>query len=393
MQRLYQQMRFRVSLHSVLQIDGISCCVPLRNKPEKTPTTVIAISGNGPGKGAFNLLIKLSFPNHETESDLSQFTGNRLGEIDDVRFVMNEETERVDAWFVFEDVVENDSVALIPEGEVYYLAAETGWGEDKFLRPGYGSFFSQFRAVFSPYPVREGKTFFSPPFLPWMINSGKGYFFPHSRDLTFFQDFAYPEKTLPLSVICSDQDWGPGHKTRLEFVRRLKSALGQDIHWFGSGINPVPEKWDALHPYERTIVIENRRDFSLYSEKILDAFLGMSVPIYAGAPNIGEFLPLKKSQVFNPLDLEGSIKMVKKTIEHSPSQEEVEALQDGKQRVLRELHFLRRIATIAKRGAGTRSNNFRETALRSRNQCSEPVASKSLGGHLGGIFKKITRSN
>lgn len=335
------------------------------------------------------MLIKLSFPNHKDESDLSQYTGNTLGEIDDVRFVMNEQIEKADAWFVFEDVGESDSVAVIPEGQVYFLAAETGWGEDKFLRSGYTSFFSQFRTVFSPYPIREVKTVFSPPYLPWMINSGKGYFFPHARDLNFLQNLPYPEKTLPLSVICSDQDWGPSHRTRLEFVRKLNVALGDDVHWYGTGVNPVPEKWDALWPYERTVVIENRRDLSLYSEKILDAFLGMCHPIYAGAPNIGDFLPIARAQLINPLDLEGSIQRVKELIRHSPNEEEVATIYEGKQRVLGELHFLRRIAEIAKQRAGQPTKKFCETSLRSREQFSEPVPKNSIRSQIGGVFRRV----
>ena len=77
-----------------------------------------------------------------------------------------------------------------------------------------------------------------------------------------------------------------GHRWRHYLASELKAYFGNQIDVFGFGHNPVPDKKVAIDLYQYAIVIEND-DFAFYAtEKVVDALLGWSLPIYAGAGNL-----------------------------------------------------------------------------------------------------------
>ena len=64
---------------------------------------------------------------------------------------------------------------------------------------------------------------------------------------------------------------------------------GADVDILGRGYQPFEEKADGLAPYRFSIITENVRNHSYFTEKIVDALLCETVPIYWGAPNIDRF--------------------------------------------------------------------------------------------------------
>ena len=78
-----------------------------------------------------------------------------------------------------------------------------------------------------------------------MINSnhGNSIFQPHERNFEYFQNLKKIEKTKLLSVICSDKSVTLVKK-KLEFVKKIKNYFGEDIDWFGNGINQINTKWE-----------------------------------------------------------------------------------------------------------------------------------------------------
>ena len=95
-------------------------------------------------------------------------------------------------------------------------------------------------------------------------------------------------KTRNLSLIASAKRHLEGHKLRHTMVNWLREN-GIDADVIGRGYNSFEKKSDGLAPYRYSIVIENVRESSYFTEKLIDAFLTETVPIYWGAPNIGEF--------------------------------------------------------------------------------------------------------
>jgi len=108
--------------------------------------------------------------------------------------------------------------------------------------------------------------------------------YPMSRDYSELKVF---EKTLGVCGISSNKAFLPGHKRRLEFVRWLMDNR-PDVEMYGRGIRDIESKLDVLKDYRFSIVIENARIDNWVTEKLTDCFLTGTVPIYYGAPNIGE---------------------------------------------------------------------------------------------------------
>ena len=57
----------------------------------------------------------------------------------------------------------------------------------------------------------------------------------------------------------------------------------------GGGYAPFAVKADGLESYRYSVVIENSREAGYFTEKIVDAVLLKTVPIYWRAPDIADF--------------------------------------------------------------------------------------------------------
>ncbi len=99
------------------------------------------------------------------------------------------------------------------------------------------------------------------------------------RDLT---------KTRMLSLIASKKRRLRGHRLRHRIVRWMR-ARGIDADVMGGGYRPFDDKAEGLAPYRYSVVIENSRQNGYFTEKLIDALLLKTVPIYWGAPDIGRF--------------------------------------------------------------------------------------------------------
>ncbi|APG47746.1 glycosyltransferase family 10 domain-containing protein [Phaeobacter porticola] len=122
-----------------------------------------------------------------------------------------------------------------------------------------------------------------------LIRIGNGAFLPFGT--TWVQDWAAlrPQKQADLSLIASAKRDHPGHKLRHEIAAHLQ-ANRPEVDILGRGYRPFQAKADGLAPYRYSVVIENVRERNYFSEKLIDAILCETVPIYWGCPNIGDFL-------------------------------------------------------------------------------------------------------
>ena len=95
-------------------------------------------------------------------------------------------------------------------------------------------------------------------------------------------------KSKMASLIASARRDLEGHKLRHQTVDHIRTE-GLDIDIMGRGYRPFKEKADGLAPYRYSVVIENVREQSYFTEKLVDACLCKTVPIYWGAPNISDY--------------------------------------------------------------------------------------------------------
>ncbi len=96
-------------------------------------------------------------------------------------------------------------------------------------------------------------------------------------------------KTKMCSLIASAKRDLQGHVLRHNTVDWVR-AEALDVDVMGGGYDPFEKKSDGLSPYRYSVVIENVREPNYFTEKLIDAVLCQSVPIYWGCPNIGEFM-------------------------------------------------------------------------------------------------------
>lgn len=308
--------------------------------------------------------VKISSRGAGSNRNLSQFLGNLENIYGDCRFHVNSHIEEADVWFVSEDIDDDDQQCSIPPGNLFFLTSETSWPaahySDSAARLG---FIKQFSRQFTCHDLYLPTTTYTLPFLPWMINAnhGESILAPHERDVRFFESLTSLPKDRMISVFCSAQTMTPNHRMRLRFVEQLKSHFGDTLHWYGNGVQSVAEKWEGLAPYKYTIVLENQSSNNVITEKIQDAFLGLSYPIYWGAPNINDHFSHQSLTSIDIKDFPSSVQAIERILSEDPYDEALSWMLASKQTVLNELHFLKRLAAITLETCEGRSGEDKQT--------------------------------
>lgn len=95
------------------------------------------------------------------------------------------------------------------------------------------------------------------------------------------------EKSRMASLIASAKNHYPGHRLRHEVVARVRER-GADVEVLGHGYAPIEQKAQGLTPFRYSVIIENVREPGYFTEKLIDALLCETVPIYWGAHDIAE---------------------------------------------------------------------------------------------------------
>ena len=98
-------------------------------------------------------------------------------------------------------------------------------------------------------------------------------------------------KSKYVSMVSSDKMMCSMHKIRIAIARHCMCSNKVDVYGKVSG-SYIAHKADALTDYRYSIAIENDTTPYYFTEKILDCFASMTVPIYIGATEIGKFFNL-----------------------------------------------------------------------------------------------------
>ncbi|MEK7118756.1 MAG: glycosyltransferase family 10 [Patescibacteria group bacterium] len=136
------------------------------------------------------------------------------------------------------------------------------------------------------------------------------------NDKVFRYNFSYlrklppPPKNKNISVITSNLSYMPNHIKRLHLIEALRRKFAGQIEFFGRGHNFVQYKEDAILPFRFHLCLENTITPDLWTEKIADPFLGYSVPVYSGSPNISEYFPPNSIIQINVDDIAGTLKII-----------------------------------------------------------------------------------
>ena len=91
------------------------------------------------------------------------------------------------------------------------------------------------------------------------------------------------EKSKMISMISSNKNMCEGHRVRLEWV----DMIGDQVDLYGRGFNEIATKEEGLCDYMFSVAIENGQYETYFTEKLLDCFATGTIPVYLGAPDIG----------------------------------------------------------------------------------------------------------
>jgi hypothetical protein len=206
-----------------------------------------------------------------------------------------------------------------------------------------------------PIPVPKGtKLILSQAAVPWFygikFRTDVGLFHaPAPAGNLELQDLAEmpkPKKDRLISCIASQKAGTPGHQWRLQVAQALQKHFGQNIDLFGFGWNPIAEKRDAIDRYHYTVVIENDASDHYWTEKLSDAILGYSVPIYAGARKVNEYFDGGIHNLIHGSSIEETVEKIKRVVDEKPSNEYA---YENRHRILYKYNFYYMLANILSR--------------------------------------------
>jgi hypothetical protein len=340
------------------------------------------------------LKIKVSIPGFSDNLNISQFVGNNDNIAFDCKFYVNDPSlKEADHWFVIEDLQRQDETVLVNRDCVFFLSAEVVHPRGYYDSTRLNLFLEQFNAIFTCNDIYRDNSFYVLPFLPWMINSNHGpsTFGKSDRDVEWLRKNNKIEKTKMISVICSNQNLTADHRLRLKFVNAIKDHFGDTLDWYGNGINPLKEKWDGIAPYKYHIVLENQSRNNIITEKLFDSFLGLSYPIYYGAPNVKEYFNANSLTQIDIFDLRNSIKKIEILLEGNESDIRIKEILESRNKVLFDYNLFKRIADIAlKKDIAQESGRKQIICLHSVNSILHKSLVEKLAGRASMLLRRIT---
>jgi hypothetical protein len=238
----------------------------------------IKISSGMPGKR--NLLLRQTL--------------NSKGIWNDCNFVINEKIDKCDWWFVLHvSGLINPESCLCDPNHIVYVSMEPS----EKMSEASNKFLEQFSClVVCDRDVKHHNIIYR-NWLTWWVGivvnkKKKKHVFQSNIRLDYgnLSSMRPNIKINKISVILSDKDFTKGHKKRVDFINQITNLpISKFIDVYGHGYKEIPDKWDAIAPYKYHLVLENSVQKDYWSEKLADAFLGFSFPIYYGCPNIHDY--------------------------------------------------------------------------------------------------------
>ena len=139
------------------------------------------------------------------------------------------------------------------------------------------------------------------------------------------------KKSKLISCIVSDLQMNEGHRLRLEIAKQIEES-GQ-VDMYGKAFKFVSRKIDALKNYMFSFAMENAYYESYFTEKLHDCLLTGTMPIYLGAPNIGDFYNLD-GMVIMERDVDGEVSFDSEILSEEYYNDHLDAVKDNYERVL-----------------------------------------------------------
>ena len=190
---------------------------------------------------------------------------------------------------------------------------------------------------------------------PWRIgldeNLERQGVMRHVRSYSQLSGYS-PHKQFDISMIVSNKTGTPLQRTRIKLAQVLQQYFGpsQKFHLFGRGVRDIPDKSIALDNFRFSVCMENSELPDYFTEKITDAILTETIPLYWGCTNITNYFEICKNPLFmlDPYDLNSSAQKIQFILQNSEqiySQHRQTLLYD-KQQILDRYNILTRVLEV-----------------------------------------------
>jgi hypothetical protein len=143
-------------------------------------------------------------------------------------------------------------------------------------------------------------------------------------------------KTEDLSMVYSPKRMRhTKHRRRNEFMNQLIASL-PEMQVFGRGAKPLVDKSGSLDRFRYHVAVENHIGLHHWTEKLADAFLGMTLPFYAGCPNVADYFPAESLIPIDMSEPEEAVDTIKRSIRDEEYRKRLRAIREARRRVLYE---------------------------------------------------------
>ena len=108
----------------------------------------------------------------------------------------------------------------------------------------------------------------------------------------------------------------------------------------------MQDKAEALRPYRYHVAIENHVGQHHWTEKLADAFLGHTLPLYFGCPNLSDYFPEDSFLRIDIQDAAAAADLISRAVADDLYSQRLPAIREARRRVLEEFDLFSVISRI-----------------------------------------------
>lgn len=277
-----------------------------------------------------SIRVKISYPQlwlQHGHWDYNNLTRDGHGKWGNYQFFINDTScTECDFWVIHEGLDMAEAVTCPPENVIFVSSEEVP------QIPQYPQkYLSQFPAAFTSRGDLQ------------VPNVSRGLYmcaWQVKKTYTELSGLGFPEKKKTLSAVVSNSTQNEGHRKRFGLINKLKGHFKDQLDWYAKGENYIENKWDGLIDYQYSIAVENSLLPYYITEKLMDCFLAYTMPIYLGAPNIGEFYPEGSFIDLKNYDYLSCIDIIEEAIANQLAIKNKEAIKEARDLVLNHYQFI-----------------------------------------------------
>lgn len=270
----------------------------------------------------------------------------------DIEFISCNE-DNCDLFLVFDTINNVPKTVMRPDGCSWLLAYEPPVDIYAYLKDGYKNFDL----------VQSEWTDIDESLMDRVVREKYPLFWGVEKTFAELESISindHTQKQDRVSGIISSANTLPGHKIRQKFINYIKDN-NFDFDHFGVGYNFIPDKFDGIFPYKYSIAMENSCHHNYCTEKIVDCYVSLTMPIYWGCPNITDYFPAESMILINKDDLPGSLDIIKEAIRTDLWRKNLDAIIHARDLILNKYSLYPYICNMVDKYYAPKDKTYKET--------------------------------